>query len=127
MKDLWLRNKKSKFNIEFKIMLEVLAFMVVVALCIAVHAASDNSDNTDSNAISSQEGLFDPFTLSTIVPVMESSSGTVILGDPTTRPAIWIPFRPPVRSPFRPPLVSGKPPWPPEPLSQKGGLLITKN
>ena len=108
MKDLWLRSNKSKFNPEFKIMLEVLALMVVVALCIAGHAASDNSDNTDNNAISSQEGLFDPFTLSTIVPVTESSSGTVILGGPTTRPTIWIPFRPPVRSPFRPPLVPGK-------------------
>jgi len=117
MKDLWLRNKKSKLNPEFKIMLEVLALMVVVALCIAEHAATDNSDNTDNNAISSQEGLFDPFTLSTIVRVMETSSGTVILGSPTTRPAIWIPFRPPVRRPFRPPWVTGKPPWPPGPPS----------
>lgn len=110
MKNLWLRNKKSKFNPEFKIMLEVLALMVVVALCIAEHVAMDNSDDTDNNAISSQEGLFDPFTLSTIVPVKESSSGTVILGSPTTRPAIWIPLRPPVRSPFRPPWVTGKTP-----------------
>ena len=117
MRDLWLRSKKSKFNPEFKIMLEVLALMVVVALCIAEHAATDNSDNTENNAISSQEGLFDPFTLSTIVPVMESSSGTVILGNPTTRPAIRIPLRPPVRSQFRPPWVTGKPPRPPEPPS----------
>ena len=117
MKDLWLKSKKRKFNPEFKIMLEVLALMVVVALCIAEHAATDNSDNTDNNAILSQEGLFDPFTLSTIMPARESSSGTVILGNPTTWPAIRIPFRPPVRNPFRPPLVTGKPPWPPGPPS----------
>lgn len=113
MRKLWLKNKKSKFNPEFKIMLEVLALMVVVALCIAEHAAKDNSDNMDNNVIPSQEGLFDPFTLSIIVPVMESSADTVVAGSPTTRPTIWIPFRPPVRSPFRPPWVTGKPTWPP--------------
>lgn len=110
MRDLWLRSKKSKFNPEFKIMLEVLTLMVVVALCIAEHAATDYSDNPDNNSILSQEGLFDPFKLITIMPAMESRSGTVILGSPKKRPAIRIPFRLPVRSPFRPPWITGKSP-----------------
>jgi len=114
MKDLWLRNKKSKFGLESKILLVVLALIVIVAFCTAARVASDNTDN---NAIFSQEGIFDPFTLRTIVPVSDSSSGTVILGGLTTRPVIWIPFRPPVRSPFRPPWVLGKPSWPPGPPS----------
>jgi len=99
MKDLWLRNKRSKFSLEYRILLVVLVLMVIVALCIAEHTASDNSDNTDNNAIFSQEGFIDPFTLRTIVPVMGSSSGTVILGGLTTRSTTWIPFRPPVRKP----------------------------
>ena len=123
MKDLWLRNKRSKLSLESKILLEVLVLMVVVALCIAEPATLDNLDNDnniDNNAIFSQEGFIDPFTLRTmrtIVSVTENSSGTVILGGPTTRHAIWIPFRPPVWSPFRPPWVPGKSPWPPGPHS----------
>jgi len=112
MKNMWLRNKKSKLSLNSEILLGALALAFIVGLGSAAYAASDNTDN---NAIFSRGSLFNPFTLRTVTPVTGSSSSPVILSGPTTRPPIWIPYRPAVRTPIRPPWVPGKPSWAPGP------------
>ncbi len=114
MKNVWLRNKKSKFNLKSKILLEVLALAVVVGLGTAAQAPFDNTGN---KAIFSPRGLFNPFTLTT-VPLVANRGSSTGSSNPTMagasyrmRPPIWVPARPPRRSPFRPPWPPGPPPW----------------
>ena len=110
MKEVCVRNKKSKLSLYSKILLGTLPLAVIVGLGGAAYAASDNTNN---NTTFSRGSLFNPFTLGTITPVTGSSLSPVILSGPATRPPIWIPYRPALRTPFRPPWVPGPPPWPP--------------
>lgn len=113
MKEMCVRNKKSKLSLYSIIGLGTLA--VIVALGSAAYAALDNTDNKDK-PLSGQMVLIDPFTLTTITPVTETSSSTVILSSDILQPQIWIPSsRPSKRSPYQPPWVPGPPPWHPGP------------
>lgn len=116
MKEMCVRNKKSKLSLYSKIALGTLAFMVTVGFSSAAYAALNNTDNK-IKLLSGRMRFFDPFTLMTITPVTESSSSPVILspGIAQAQPPIWIPFRPPLRSPYRPPWFPGPPLWPPGP------------
>ena len=114
MKEMCVRDKKSKLSLYSMIVLGTLALVVIAALSSAAYAALDNTDN-ENKPLSGQMVLFDPFTLRTITPVAETSSGTVILSSDIPQPQIWIPSRPPLRSPYRPPWVPGPPPRHPGP------------
>lgn len=104
MKDSWLRSIKSKFGFQFKILLLLgaLTLAVMVGLGTAPRAASDKTNNKTDEILSNQMSSFDPFTLSSIKPVMEESSSTGILTESETRPSILIPLRPVTRGSFRP-------------------------
>ena len=114
MKNVWLRNKKSKLSLNSEILLGALALAVIVGLGSAAYGASDNTDNKTNELLLKQMGIFDPFTLkSTRVPVTRSESenesdpglGILLAEMIYVSPAIRIPYRPALRSPFRPPLI----------------------
>ena len=115
MKNVWLRNKKSKLSLNSKILLGTLALAVIVGLGSAAYGASDNTDNKTNVLLLKQMGIFDPFTLkSTRVTVTRSESENesdpgldiLLLAEVKyVSPAIRIPYRPVLRSPFRPPLI----------------------
>ena len=110
MKDVWVRNKERKFGFTSKVLVGAMSLVVVIGLGSTVHnAVSVVSDSVDDNVHESslsETNLLDPFTLSTVVPAMESSPGgdILVLGGVKMVTPIRIPYRPPLRSPFRPPL-----------------------
>jgi hypothetical protein len=78
----------------------VLTALALVALIGVSKVAYAQSDST----LQDESGIFNPFTLNTIlISVTESSPNTVV--SRITRPPMRIPVRPALRSCYRPPLV----------------------
>ncbi len=106
MKDVWVRNKERKFGFTSKVLLGTMTLVVVIGLGSTVHnAAPMVPDSVDDNAHESslsETNLLDPFTLSTVVPAMESSPGgdILVLGGVKMETPIWIPYRLSLRSPI---------------------------
>lgn len=109
MKNVVVRNNRSRFSFVSKMLLGALALAVVAVLGTAADAAAGN---TTDRLLLGHISIFDPFTLqSTSISASESGNETgsdpvllILLGG-DGRPPIRIPFRPVLRSPFRPPLV----------------------
>lgn len=116
MKNVWLRNKKSKLSLYSKILLGTLALAVIVGLGSAAYGASDNTDNKTNVLLLKPMDIFNPFTLitlkSTRVTVTRSESKNesdpgldiLLAARLFARPPIRIPYRPALRSPYKPPL-----------------------
>lgn len=81
------------------ILLIVFALTILAGVSTVTTYAQSNSTQ-----LQDERGIFDPFTLNTIIVVRESNSNVVIAGE-DERPPIRIPVRPSLRSYFRPPLV----------------------
>jgi hypothetical protein len=79
----------------------VLVLAVVVFVTTMSYAVLD--DDSDEQ-FTWQVSFFDPFTLRTIEPVAENTSGLSVSGSMIKLAPIRIPFRPVMRSPFRPSL-----------------------
>jgi hypothetical protein len=79
--------------------------IVLIALALATLIGVSKVAYAQSNiTIEDERGIFDPFTLNTIlISVTDSSPNTVV--SRVTRPPMRIPVRPCLRSYFRPPLV----------------------
>jgi hypothetical protein len=86
-----------------KILLGALVLLVFVYISTTSYAILD--DDSDEQ-LTGQTSFFDPFTLRTIEPVAENTSGLPVSGSVITLPPVRIPFRPVIRSPFRPPWAS---------------------
>ena len=103
MKNVWLRNKKSKLSLYSKILLGTLALAVIVGLGSAAYGASDNTDNKTNVLLLKPMDIFNPFTLitlkSTRVTVTQSESesepslDTLLTEILYVRSTIQIPFR----------------------------------
>jgi len=97
--------RKNKLILKTKIFLGALVLLVVVYISTISYAVlNDDSDKS----LTGQMSFFDPFTLRTIKPVVENTSGLPVSGSVITLPPIRIPFRPAMRSPFRPPWASSR-------------------
>ncbi len=88
-----------------KIFLGALFLLVVVYISIVSYAVLENDSD---EPLTGQMSFFDPFTLRTIDPVAENTSGLPVSGSVITLPPIRIPIRPAMRSPFRPPWASDR-------------------
>ena len=80
------------------ILLAVFTLSILAGVSTVAYAQSNDTQLQD------ERGIFNPFTLNTIIVVRESNSNVVIAGE-NERPEIRIPVRPSLRSFFRPPLV----------------------
>jgi hypothetical protein len=115
MRDVWVRNKRSKLSSKSKILLEGLTLLVIVGVGTVARAASDNTDQKPDELLVQKIGILDPFTLRTNEVTVRVKNVTNPPPDPMLqyllfvgvkeRPEIRIPFRPAIRSPFRPPLI----------------------
>jgi len=91
--------RKNKLILKTKIFLGALVLLIVVYISTISYAVlNDDSDEP----LAGQMSFFDPFTLRTIEPVSENTSGLPVSGSVITLPPIRIPIRPAIRSPFRP-------------------------
>ena len=98
-----MSNKRSRLSTKCTVLLGALA---AVAILTGLGAAAYAQDGGTTSRILPPERtvIFDPFTLSIIVPA-ESGSGSPDVGLPlAVRPSIRIPARPGYRTSFRPPL-----------------------
>ena len=80
------------------ILLMAFALIFLAGVSTVAYAQSNSTQLEDGR------GIFNPFTLNTIIVVRESNANVVIAGE-GERPPIRIPVRPALRSYFRPPLV----------------------
>ena len=80
------------------ILLMGLALTILAGVSTVAYAQSNSTQLQD------ERGIFDPFTLNTIIAVRESNANVIIAGEDERLP-IRIPVRPALRSYFRPPLV----------------------
>jgi len=119
MKDVSVRNKKSKFDLKSGILLGALALVVIVGLKAAAQPASDSMGAKTNKLLFGGMKLLDPFALiTTSVPLSRSNTvvfsspkttipqglpGKVILGDTKLGSPILIPIRQGFRSPYRRP------------------------
>lgn len=127
MRSVWRTNKTSEMGLSSWTWLPAFALAVLLGLCVAAPAASDNAEKGNQEAVLKEVRIFDPFMLRTVTYLtrgaLRTDRGTnassnltnqtgdpmfpsLILFSPLGRPPIRIPFRPSIRSPFRPPLVS---------------------
>lgn len=88
-----------------KIFLGALVLLIVVYISTISYAVLD--DDSDE-PLTGQMCFFNPFTLRTIEPVADNTSGLPVSGSVITLPPIRIPLRPAIRSPFRPPWASNR-------------------
>lgn len=78
-----------------------LAIVLIALALTALIGISKVAYAQSNNTVEDERGIFDPFTLNTImISVTESNPNSKI-----TRPPMRIPVRPCLRSYFRPPLV----------------------
>ena len=99
-----MSSKRSRLSTKCTVLLAVVAVAILTGLGATAYAQDGNT--TSKILPSERTGLFDPFTLSVIVPA-ESGSGSPGSGSAvplTVRPSIRIPVRPAFRTSFRPPL-----------------------
>ncbi len=96
-------NRRSRLSTKCIVLLGTLAAVAILTGLSATAYAADG-DTTSKILPPERTGIFDPFTLSVIVPA-ESGSSSPDSGLPlAVRPSIRIPARPAYRSSFRPPL-----------------------
>ena len=92
-------------SLKAKIFLGAVVLLVVVYIStVSYTVLGSDSDKP----VTGQMDFFDPFTLRTIEPVAENTSGLPVSGSVITLPPIRIPVRPAIRSPFRPPWASSR-------------------
>jgi len=110
MKDMWVRNKKSKFSLKSKILLAALSLVIIAALGTAAQAAVNRNSYLLGTDAANSALAFDPFNPNAFsgsfffsgLGATDSSTGSFTVL--ASRPPIRIPYRPALRSPFRPPL-----------------------
>ena len=91
-----------KINSKLIILIVALAIAVMAGFGTAAYAASGSSTDIQ---LQDDRGVFDPFTLNTILISVTESGSNAAVSSIVTRPPIRIPIRPALRSYFRPPLV----------------------
>jgi len=98
-----MSNRRSRLSTKCIVLLGTLAAVAILTGLGATAYAADG-DTTSKILPPERTDIFDPFTLSIIVPA-ESGSSTPNSGLPlAVRPSIRIPARPAFRTSFRPPL-----------------------
>ncbi len=82
-----------------------LAILLIALALTALMGVSKVAYAQSNNALQDERGIFDPFTLNTIIISVTETSPDAVVSSVVTRPPIRIPVRPALRSYFRPPLV----------------------
>ncbi len=91
-----------KSNLKLIVLIVALAIAVMAGFGTAAYAASGSNPGIQ---LQDDRGIFDPFTLNTILISVTGSGSDAVVSSVVTRPPIRIPIRPALRSYFRPPLV----------------------
>jgi hypothetical protein len=79
--------------------------VLLVALLLTALGVSKVVYAQSNDMLQDDRGIFDPFTLNTIVISVTEVNSDAVVQSVVTRPPIRIPVRPALRSYFRPPLV----------------------